>query len=195
MMNQLGNISGGRLVASEGDVGLATLIHYEYHRPGKPTARFDQWLVLDRPDAKVLLTERYDGPEITMSGRVVQATGGSMIWFVFPGKWHDIGRFHLDDGSFTGWYTNLIRPVEISGERWTGHDLFLDLWQGAGGEHHWLDVDELEEAHRTHLIDALTRKRVLNEQTMIDLQVRMNAWPPPIARDIDLAQARALRGS
>jgi len=33
---------------------------------------------------------------------------------------------------------------------------------------------------------------VLNERALIDLQVAGGHWPPPIARDIDLAQARRL---
>ncbi|MBW2233742.1 MAG: hypothetical protein JRH17_25465, partial [Deltaproteobacteria bacterium] len=32
-----------------------------------------------------------------------------------------------------------------------------------------------------------------NERTMIDLQLKQDAWPPPVARDIDLEQARTLK--
>ncbi|MDH3424654.1 MAG: hypothetical protein OEN00_16780, partial [Gemmatimonadota bacterium] len=73
-----------------------------------------------------------------------------------------------------------------------GHDLFLDLWQPVQGEHHWLDEQELDDAVRKRLIDAGTRRRIQNERVMMEYQLREGAWPPPIARDIDLDQARAL---
>jgi hypothetical protein len=55
-----------------------------------------------------------------------------------------------------------------------------------------MDQDEFKRAAKHKVIDATTRQRVLNERTMIDLQVQAGAWPPPIAQDIDLAQARDL---
>lgn len=172
---------------------MATLITYEYRRPGKPTTEFAEWLVLDRPDAKVLLLEEYTGPEVRVDGVPILASGAPIVWYVFPEKWHDIGRFHLADGAHTGWYTNLCLPVQIGSERWVGNDLFLDLWQPAQGEPQWLDEDELDQAVRSRLIDPATRRRIQNERTMIDLQVKQGAWPPPVARDVDLAQARVLK--
>jgi predicted RNA-binding protein associated with RNAse of E/G family len=172
---------------------MAQRIRYEYRRPGRPTTHYDEWLVLDRPDLKVLLLERYEGPEVSVAGRSVLEAGAPIVWCVFPEKWHDIGRFHLEDGSLTGWYTNLCRPVQLAEDRWVGSDLFLDLWQPVEGEPQWLDEEELAEAVRSGLIDRATQRRIQNEQTIIDLQLRQGAWPPPVARDIDLEQARALK--
>jgi hypothetical protein len=172
---------------------MARLVRFEYHRPGKRTSSFNQWVVLDRPDVKVLLSDAYEGPNLEVGDTVVHDSGAAMVWYVFPEKWHDIGRFHLSDGTLTGWYTNIIKPVEIRGDLWTGHDLFLDLWQPVEGEPVWLDEDELDEASRSNVIDTLTRKRIDNERLIIDLQVEAGAWPPPIVRDVDLAQARVLR--
>ena len=168
-------------------------INYEYRRPGKPATHFQEWLVLDRPDVKVLLLEEYAGPDVRVDRVPILASGAPIVWYVFPEKWHDIGRFHLADGTLTGWYTNLCLPVQIGPDRWVGNDLFLDLWQPAEGEPRWLDEDELDQAVRSRLIDPATRRRIQNERTMIDLQVKQGAWPPPVARDIDLAQARALK--
>lgn len=171
---------------------MGRVIRYEYRRPGKPVSVFQQQLVLDRPDAKVLLAPTYGGEPLRAAGRVIQEPGAPMVWFVFPEKWHDIGRFHLADGTFTGWYTNLVTPVEIKGETWSASDLWVDLWQPARGDPVWLDEDEFEAAVRARLLDRATHQRVLNERALIDLQVKTGAWPPPIARDIDLAQARRL---
>jgi len=169
-------------------------IELEYRRPGKPSTVYREWLVLDRPDAKVLLLDPYEGRPVEVGGGVIQDPGAPIVWFVFPECWYDIGRFHRADGTFTGWYTNLCRPHDFTGDRWTGYDLFLDLWQPASGEApSWLDEDELADAVRERLIDAPTRKRILNERRLIEFQLRGDAWPPPIARDIDLAQVRSLR--
>lgn len=169
-----------------------TEIHYEYHRPGKALTVFRQRLVLDRPDVKVLLSQEYQGPDIEIDNVVVHHAGAPIVWFVFPERWHDIGRFHLSDERFTGWYTNLLKPVEIRGNTWMGHDLFLDLWQPVGGGASWLDEDELDEATHAGVIDPATRKRVLNERALIDYQLQAGNWPPPIAQDIDLPLAREL---
>ena len=170
-------------------------ITYEYRRPGKPTTVYQEWLILDRPDVKVLLLDPYDGVTVSVGDVSILESGAPVVWYVFPERWYDIGRFHRVDGSVTGWYTNLCRPPTCSGDHWIGHDLFLDLWQPIGGAPRWLDEDELETAVRGRLIDLSTSKRIRNERTLIELQVNQSAWPPAIARDIDLIQARALRDS
>jgi predicted RNA-binding protein associated with RNAse of E/G family len=167
-------------------------IRYRYRRPGRDVMTYEQLLVLDRPDVKVLLQESYGGDTLRAGDQVIQEAGAPIVWYVFPEKWHDIGRFHLADGAFTGWYTNLTTPVAMNGDTWSATDMFLDLWQPAEGEPVWLDEDEFEEAVRRKVIDTATKKRVLNERAIIELQVRQGEWPPPIARDIDLAQGRAL---
>ncbi len=172
---------------------MSELIRYEYHRPGKSTSVFHQWLVLDRPDVKVLLSEDFAGADLRAGESVIHQSGAPMIWYVFPEKWHDVGRFHDRDENHTGWYTNLITPVEISTAGWRASDLFLDLWQPVEGDPVWLDADELVEAVEQKVIDAATRKRIQNERVMIDLQIQMGAWPPAVAKDIDLQQARALK--
>ena len=171
---------------------MATNVRYRYRRPGKLTTVYDQWLVLDRPDLKVMLLDAYAGNPLTVGGTIVLQTGSPIVWFVFPETWHDVGRFHLADGSFTGWYTNLTTPIEITGTEWSAGDLFLDLWTPASGPSVWLDEDEFEAACKAKRLDAATRRRALNERAIIDLQVAGGAWPPPVTRDIDLAQAQRL---
>lgn len=172
---------------------MVSRIRYAYHRLGKPSVAYDQWLVLDRPDVKVLLQEDYDGPALRACDMLIHESGAPMVWFVFPGKWYDIGRFHLADGRFTGWYTNLTKPVEINGDRWSATDLFLDLWTPVGGASMWLDEPDLENATRSKTINRATRQRIDNERALIELQLMLGTWPPQVTRDIDLAQAVRLR--
>ena len=171
---------------------MSQLIHFEYHRPGIGITVYDELLVLDRPDVKVLLQNGYSGPAVDVADVRVLDSGAPIIWFVFPDAWHDIGRFHLTDGTFTGWYTNLCKPVTFNGDRWIGNDLFLDLWQFPDGTPRWLDEDEFEAAAESGIVDKALKKQVLNQRVLIDLQVSQGAWPPPVSKDIDLAQVRAL---
>jgi predicted RNA-binding protein associated with RNAse of E/G family len=171
---------------------MPTSVHFEYHRPGKEVTVYREELVLDRPDVKVLFQSGFTGDDVTLAGSVILQRDAPIVWFVPVGSWHDIGRFHLKDGTFTGFYTNVSQPVEIGQEKWIGRDLFLDLWQPIRGEHLWLDEDEFADAVKQGLIDQATRRRVLNERSLIDLQVDSGQWPPAIVRDIDLEQVRAL---
>jgi predicted RNA-binding protein associated with RNAse of E/G family len=167
-------------------------IRYSYRRPGRPTTVYQQWLVLDRPDLKVMLLERFAGDPFRVGETTVLEPAASIVWFVYPEKWHDVGRFHLADDTFTGWYTNLTTPIEMSGANWSAGDLYLDLWTPASGPSVWLDQDEFDAAFKAKRLDAATRRRAMNEKTMIDLQLANGDWPPPATRDIDLAQARRL---
>lgn len=172
---------------------MTRAIRYEYKRLGRGVTVYREWLVLDRPDVKVLLLDAYEGAEVRHAGRVLLDAGAPIVWFVFPETWHDVGRFHRADGTFTGWYTNVATPVEMRDDTWTASDLFLDHWLPAEGHGVWLDEDDFRDAARSGRLDAATRRRVLNERALIELALARGAWPPPIARDIDLAQARALR--
>ncbi len=170
-------------------------IRYQYRRPGKPTTTYDQWLVLDRPDLKVMLLDHFAGEPFRVGDATVLEPGASIVWFVFPETWHDIGRFHLADDTFTGWYTNLTTPLEMAGTTWSAGDLYLDLWTPVNGPSIWLDEEEFDAAFKAKRLDAATRRRALNERAIIDLQVAGGDWPPPATKDIDLAQARLLRQS
>lgn len=167
-------------------------IRFRYRRPGKGESLFRQRLVLDRPEVKVLFSPAFDAKSLAAGGQTILETGAPIVWFVFPGKWHDIGRFHLADGTFTGWYTNLATPVEMANDTWSSSDLFLDLWQPLQGDPVWLDEEEFEAAARRGLLDNSTVRRVINERALIDLEVRAGRWPPPVTRDIDLEQALTL---
>jgi predicted RNA-binding protein associated with RNAse of E/G family len=171
---------------------MPRIIQYSYTRPGKDTAVYDHWLVVDRPDLKVLLMEAYAGDPLVIDGKVVAEPGAALLWFVFPGVWHDIGRFHLADDTFTGWYTNLCTPVEIQENTWASTDLFLDLWMTPDGYQSWLDEDELADAVRAELLDDSTQSQIAGERSRIQTQLDLGAWPPPIAVELDLQIARGL---
>lgn len=174
---------------------MPPLIRYRYDRPGKGTHTFDQWLVLERNDASVLLSESYRGNDILIAGAVALAHGAPSVWFVFPDAWCDVGRFHDARGNLTGWYTNICTPVEKDGNDWSSTDLFLDLWMPVDDEPRWLDEDELSEAAASAVVDRWTHSHVQRERERIQALLGAGAWPPAICREFGLEQARAAQGT
>ncbi len=166
-------------------------MRYRYTRPGKGVTVYDQVLVLDRPNVSVLLTPAYGGPAVTVNGAAILEPGAPIVWFVFPGAWADVGRFHGADGTFTGWYTNFCTPVTRTEREWASTDLLLDLWIPAAGKPRWLDEQELTEAIDTRVLDRWTVGRVEKERERIATLLAAGDWPPPMCRETDLALVRA----
>ncbi|MCH7875424.1 MAG: DUF402 domain-containing protein [Gemmatimonadetes bacterium] len=173
---------------------MAKRIRIHYYRPGKGTIVYHEHLVLDRPDVKVTLLAEYTGDEVYAGDQRILDAGAPIVWYIFPKEWRDIGRFHLSDATFTGWYTNLCVPTQVEGLDWKCTDLFLDHWLPVSGAPMWLDEDEFRLAVDRGLIDPATERRVLEERDRVDAHVAAGEWPPSIAREIDLAAAlEALR--
>ena len=142
---------------------------------------------------KATLLDAHEGREVRAGGRVILDAGAPIVWFVFPDAWHGVGRFHRADGTFTGWYTNLCTPLEVTGHRWASTDLFLDLWQPADGSPpSWLDEDEFRAAVRAALIDDALARHAVDERAAIDARVAAGTWPPLVTREMDLERARRL---
>jgi predicted RNA-binding protein associated with RNAse of E/G family len=107
-------------------------------------------------------------------GKVVIANGYRVVWFVFKGRWYDIGKFYDQKGVFTGYYCDIIRPVArlLSSPAETSiiTDLFLDLWIDRAGRCVVLDEDELERALVRRTISVqLARKARIELKTLIRL--------------------------
>ena len=131
-----------------------------------------------------------------IDGAVALEPGSPIVWFSFPGAWHDVGRFHRADGTFTGLYANVLTPVEgIEGAGWVTTDLFLDVWIPAtGGDARILDEDELQDALERGWIDAATASRARAEATRLVEAAAAGAWPPRLVHDWTLDRARAAAG-
>lgn len=158
--------------------GDTVTIHYR--RPPDRLEVFEQPVVDDDGTCVVtyLPAARMRKP-MEVGGRVVLEPGASVVWFTYRGDvWHDIGRFHLADGTFTGVYANVLTPVRMDGARWETTDLFLDVWMGADGGVAILDRDELDAAVDAGWIDAPTAARALAEAERLAGEARLGAWPP-----------------
>jgi len=166
-------------------------VRIHYRRPPDREQIFDQSVVFEREDVIVTLAEamELDLP-MRIDGAIALETGSSIVWFTFPGVWHDIGRFHRADGTFVGYYANVLTPPVMEGRVWHTTDLYLDVWVAADGKVLLLDEDEFEEAVGRELIDAATATRAREEATCLIAGAENGTWPPPIAREWTLDRAR-----
>lgn len=164
-----------------------------YRRPPNREQVFDQRLVLDRPDVKVTLAESMALPSPKrIDGVTVLESGSSVVWFTFPGLWHDIGRFHDASDTFTGLYANILTPPIMEGALWITTDLYLDIWMPRGGGAVLLDEDELDQALRQKLLAPRTGRRAREEAASILERSRAGRWPPNIVDEWTLERARSV---
>ncbi len=160
---------------------MSGIVEIHYRRPPSRLQIFRQHLVWDAPEVKVTLARTVPLEQaMRIEGEVVLEDGSDIVWFTFPGLWHDIGRFHRADGTFTGIYANVLTPVEIDGSVWHTTDLYLDVWLGADGSALLLDEEEFDEAVGREFIDLATGKRVRQEADTILAAAGSGAWPPSI---------------
>lgn len=123
------------------------------------------------------------------------ARDSPVVWFTFPGAWHDVGRFHTPDGTFTALYANVLTPVEISGDEWRTTDLFLDVLLEPGRDPRVLDEDELAEAvQRGWLAESAARGAEAEAARLVEA-ARAGAWPPAVVGEWTLERARAAAGA
>jgi predicted RNA-binding protein associated with RNAse of E/G family len=168
-------------------------IELHYRRPPDRLDIFVQELVVDRPDVKITLHENTPLSEPLYVGRTrIYEPGAPLVWFVFPHAWHDVGRFHLRDGTFTGYYINLITPVTIEDDVWSMFDLCLDIWVNPDGTHQILDRDEFDEAVDRRWIDRGTASRARSELDAVIGELVTGRWPRGEVAEFDLGRVRTL---
>jgi predicted RNA-binding protein associated with RNAse of E/G family len=174
-------------------------VHIHYRRPPDRVEVFVQELLHDDPAVKVTFQPAtpIERP-VDVGGRVILEPGSPVVWFTFPGAWHDIGRFHTTDGAFTGLYANVLTPPELGGDtphRWETTDLFLDVWLAQGEAARILDRDQFDEARARGWIDDAIAERALAEAEALRAAHARGAWPPPIVEAWTLERARARRAA
>jgi hypothetical protein len=162
---------------------------------------YRQELLLDGAGVKVSFQPDTPvaGP-LELDGLTVVEPGSPVVWFTFPGLWHDIGRFHTLDGRFTGLYANILTPPRFAlgpggTSRWDTTDLFLDVWLPPGGPPRVLDRDQFDEAREHGWLDDETAERALAEVDALLAACRNGSWPPPVVAEWTLERARKARGT
>jgi len=137
-----------------------------------------------RADAEIIVLRHEIQPSkpFVFGGEEVIGPGYGAVWFLFQGEPYDIGLFYRPDGTWTGYYVDVLEPV-----RWTVEpalvldplvDLFLDLWISPSGESAVLDEDEFEDAEHQGAItpSQVTQARTTLARLLADL--RAGTFPP-----------------
>jgi predicted RNA-binding protein associated with RNAse of E/G family len=119
-------------------------------------------------------------------GRVVVANGYLAVWFIFRGKWYDVGKFYDRKLRFRGYYCDIIRPISrlLSNPAKTSiiTDLFLDLWITPEGKYVVLDEDELERALAKHTISRSLARQARRELRLLIQSTKSGHFPPASVR-------------
>lgn len=172
-------------------------LHIHYRRPPDREQVYEQRLLVDRPEVKISYAPRTPlNTAMEVGGRPVLEPGSPVVWFTFAHTWHDIGRFHLADGTFTGIYANVLTPVELHGSEdepliWRTTDLFLDVWVGTDGRVSVLDEPELEQAESRGWVEPAVARRARREAAELRQRALDGTWPPPVVRDWTLERVLA----
>jgi predicted RNA-binding protein associated with RNAse of E/G family len=140
-------------------------ITIEYLRPPDKTAVYRNKLL--RFDERVIVSVGVAHPKIPVivDGEVVLDTGYPVVWFVFPGEWYDLGKVYDQEKNLKGYYSDIIKPAEISGDTIKITDLFLDLWVSTEGIPTVLDEDEYDEA---------VKKNWIKQETAIEAREKLD---------------------
>jgi len=97
-----------------------------------------------------------------------------------------VGKFYDQNGRFTGYYCDIIRPVArlLSSASKTSiiTDLFLDLWIGRDRKCLVLDEDQLERAVAKHVISISLARRARRELEALIRATRAGYFPPMAVR-------------
>lgn len=167
-------------------------VRIHYRRLPAREQVFEQAVLHETADCVVTFLEGAPVTEaVRVDGRIILEPGSPVIWFTYPERWYDIGRFYLADGTFAGTYANILTPVQMHGRRWNTTDLCLDVWLGADAEVQILDQEEFAEAVAQEWIGEATARIARNQADALVADARSGHWPP---RDVvvwTLERARA----
>lgn len=174
--------------------GALADIAIRYARPPGRVTVFHQQLVHRTADCIVTVLDHatVEKPVIVRDAIVLER-GAPVVWFTFPGAWHDIGRFHTRHGDFTGFYANILTPVRfVSPKEWETTDLFLDVWLDGRGTA-LLDQDELDAAVVNGAVSPGDAVRARTEAAALLEGAAAGIWPPPICHEWTLERAVTVR--
>lgn len=144
---------------------------------------FEQELLYE--DSEVIVTTQRVVPSspIILNGETVLGDNFNVIWFVFKGLWYDIGKIYNLKNEWTGYYCDIILPVERTSDKFEIVDLFLDLWVSPDGTYEIQDEDEFETALENGIIDPKLAERARNALNSLIDEVEMGGFPPEFVKN------------
>ncbi|GAC1465374.1 MAG: hypothetical protein PVSMB7_09600 [Chloroflexota bacterium] len=105
-----------------------------------------------------------------------------MVWFLYKDEPWDICRFYRPDGTWTGYYVDVLEPVSWRGADATSLepiiDLFLDVWITPEGTVRVLDEDEFKAAARTGVLSETQIQHATDVLASVQNAAMAGTFPP-----------------
>ena len=144
---------------------------------------FEQQLLYK--DKEVIVTTQGVTPSapIIINGETVLGDNFNVIWFVFTGLWHDIGKVYNLKNEWTGYYCDIILPVDCTTDKFEILDLILDLWISPDGTYEIQDEDEFETALENGIIDIELAEKARKALDNLINEVKSGYFPPEFVKN------------
>lgn len=154
-----------------------------YRRLPERVNYFEQNLLYE--DKEVIVTTQSVTPSapIIIDGETVLGDNFNVIWFVFTGLWYDIGKVYNLSNEWTGYYCDIILPVERTSDKFEIVDLILDLWVSPDGTYEVQDDDEFETALENGIIDVELAEKARNALNNLINEVKTGNFPPEFVKN------------
>ncbi len=165
-------------------------LSFDFIRPPDRRSTFNGTLI-EATDEHIILGHRIaPSKPLVYQGHEVMADGYGTVWFLFKDRPYDVGRVYRPDGTWTGYYADVLEPVY-----WEGSnprtlrpivDLFLDLWTAPSGEFEVLDEDEFEQAVADERISRWQATHATQTLREMVAAVRTGNFPPELVKKFRL---------
>ena len=162
---------------------------FDYIRHGGKRTAFDAAVLHADRELIVLSHDARPSRALFHAGEPVIENGYSVVWFLYKNRPFDIGRFYRTDGTWTGYYIDILEPVQ-----WTEDDphtlkplvdLALDVWLAPDASFQVLDEDEFRDAVRTGELTRSQASQARSTLTELVERIRNDTFPPAAVRDFD----------
>ena len=157
-----------------------------YKRPPNRVNRFQQRLLYEDDDVIITTQRVKPSAPIVIDGVTVLGDDFPVVWFVFAGRWYDVGKVYNLQECFTGYYCDIILPMTRTETHFEITDLFLDMWVSPDGSYRILDEDEFESAIENNAITPALANQARNALQNLIAEVQSGSFPPPITSHWEL---------
>jgi predicted RNA-binding protein associated with RNAse of E/G family len=165
----------------------ARFLTFDYVRSGGRRSRFEGILLHADRELIVLSHEARPSKALYFGGEEVIARGYAVVWFLYKGQPFDIGRFYRPDGSWTGYYVDILEPVQWDEDNPDSIaplvDLELDLWIAPDASYGVLDEDEFEASVLGGSLSEAQAMQARATLTQIVSSIDDDNFPPRLVKD------------
>ncbi len=147
---------------------------------------FKQQLLYE--DENVIVTSQRITPSspIIIDGETVLGDNYTAVWFVFTSLWYDIGKIYNLNNEWTGYYCDIIKPVNREVCTFEIVDLFLDLWVSPDNSFEIQDADEFENAVRNGDISHELAEQACKALSELILTIETGQFPPEFVENFTI---------